>query len=181
MTFTPIERKPRPTLRANGVMRLRAEATPHYGTRITPLDAPGGRTVPEARAFSDGAPDPVPPLPAPPAGFPLGANKAARHKAAREATHALLRERWPAAFAKPVPLKVGIHHDIRAALPAIDVKALRDFLCGWTQRGAYRWALRLAGARRVDLAGQDAGPAFDLEREAAATVLSTNCGRQDGR
>jgi len=74
---------------------------------------------------------------------------------------ALLAERWPACLAifeqRRRPLKVGIHHDIIAALDGtVTAKELSAALRCYTGNAVYRSRLR-AGVIRVDLDGRPAG------------------------
>jgi hypothetical protein len=88
-------------------------------------------------------------------------NKRARRRARVRAVHVLLVERFPAVFAKPVPLAIGIYTELRAAMPIAELTTadLRAFLGCWTGRKAYQDALA-RGGRRIGLDGCDAGPAF---------------------
>jgi ProQ/FINO family len=81
-------------------------------------------------------------------------------EAAQTLAHTLL-ERYPAAFcAEPAavrPLKIGIDHDIRQALD-VGPTVVSEVLRGYTRRRAYRAALAVPGAMRVDLDGQPVAP-----------------------
>src|SRR5713226_8388029 len=72
-----------------------------------------------------------------------------------------LLERYPAAFhaeaAAVRPLKIGIDHDIRQALD-VAPRVVSEVLRGYTRRRAYRAALAVPGALRVDLHGQPVAP-----------------------
>ena len=72
-----------------------------------------------------------------------------------------LLERYPAAFcADPAavrPLKIGIDRDIQQAL-GVAPKIVHEVLSGYTHRRAYRAALAVPGAMRVDLHGQPVVP-----------------------
>ncbi len=72
-----------------------------------------------------------------------------------------LLERYPAAFcAEPAavrPLKIGIDHDIRQATD-VAPRVVSEVLRGYTRRRAYRAALAVPGALRVDLHGQPVAP-----------------------
>jgi hypothetical protein len=72
-----------------------------------------------------------------------------------------LLERYPAAFhaegAAVRPLKIGIDHDIRQALD-VAPRVVSEVLRGYTRRRAYRAALAVPGALRVDLHGQLVAP-----------------------
>src|SRR5712664_649029 len=69
--------------------------------------------------------------------------------------------RYPAAFhaegAAVRPLKIGIDHDIRQALD-VTPRVVSEVLRGYTRRRAYRAALAVPGALRVDLHGQPVAP-----------------------
>src|SRR6266567_6479655 len=72
-----------------------------------------------------------------------------------------LLERYPAAFhaegAAVRPLKIGIDHDIRQATD-VAPRVVSEVLRGYTRRRAYRAALAVPGALRVDLHGQPVAP-----------------------
>src|SRR5712691_9319136 len=72
-----------------------------------------------------------------------------------------LLARYPAAFhaeaAAVRPLKIGIDHDIQQALDVAS-KVVSEVLRGYTRRRAYRAALAVPGALRVDLHGQPVAP-----------------------
>jgi hypothetical protein len=72
-----------------------------------------------------------------------------------------LLERYPAAFhaaaAAVRPLKIGIDHDIQQALD-VAPRVVSEVLRGYTRRRAYRAALAVPGALRVDLHGQPVAP-----------------------
>ena len=55
------------------------------------------------------------------------------------------------------PLKIGIDRDIQQALD-VAPKIVREVLSGYTHRRAYRAALAVPGAMRVDLHGQPVAP-----------------------
>jgi sRNA-binding protein len=75
---------------------------------------------------------------------------------------ALLAEKWPACFSiyeqrRRRPLKIGIHHDIIAALDgAVTAKSLSAALRRYVSNAVYRRRLR-AGALRFDRDGRPAG------------------------
>ncbi len=81
-----------------------------------------------------------------------------------------LLERYPAAFhaegAAVRPLKIGIDHDIRQALD-VAPKVVSDVLRGYTRRRAYRAALAVPGALRVDLHGQPVAPVAPAHQHVA--------------
>ncbi|WP_371346509.1 ProQ/FINO family protein [Ancylobacter sp. IITR112] len=76
------------------------------------------------------------------------------------ATRALLAERFPRCFApkgEPKrPLKLGIHNDLRAAVPDISRRLIRIALDDYTTGNSYLRAMA-AGAARLDLDGWPAG------------------------
>jgi len=79
-----------------------------------------------------------------------------------------LQKRFPLAFPKnpapKVPLKVGIFNDLLAHVNelALTETELRDALQTWC-RGARYWACLTQGARRLDLAGQEAGQVTEAD------------------
>jgi ProQ/FINO family len=87
-------------------------------------------------------------------------------EAAQTLAHTLL-ERYPAAFcAEPAavrPLKIGIDHDIRQALD-VGPTVVSEVLRGYTRRRAYRAALAVPGAMRVDLDGQPVAPVTPVQQ-----------------
>jgi ProP effector len=72
----------------------------------------------------------------------------------------LLSDKFPLAFnryeRKRLPLKIGIHLDILAAVEGISPAELKLALRVYTANRLYRAQLR-AGAARIDLAGKAAG------------------------
>ncbi len=100
----------------------------------------------------------------------------ARHRERADALLAQMAQRWPAAFTTPVPLAVGIHRTIRAALRAEDPptpwRVLRLTLMWWASRTGYLQAVA-AGGSRVDLDGQPCGQITDNERERATAQLQS--------
>lgn len=67
-------------------------------------------------------------------------------------------------FAKPLPLKLGIHRDIKAAMPELSMTKIRRALAAVTRQDAYRQAL-VPGRQRFDLNAQPAGVVTDAEVE----------------
>jgi sRNA-binding protein len=91
------------------------------------------------------------------------------------------RQRWPAAFTKPVPLAVGISRHIKEALraedKAIDRKAIGVALHRWTMQGAYLRAI-VRGESRRNLDGSEAGLPDDAARQYAQKLLDERAARQ---
>ncbi|PZV37158.1 prop expression regulator [Mesorhizobium kowhaii] len=88
-----------------------------------------------------------------------------------------LSAKWPSAFnpKAPRPLKIGIHHDIRALDGELSDDELRRALRAYTRMA--RYVARLdAGAARVDLDGKPAGEVSDAD---AATAKALLCARKD--
>jgi sRNA-binding protein len=86
------------------------------------------------------------------------------------------RKRFPQAFTKkPQPLKLGIEHDLIAAMPDVpaeDVKAaLVWVITGESSIGAYLECL-IEGRPRVDLEGKAAGRVTAAEHAEAVRLLS---------
>jgi len=93
-----------------------------------------------------------------------------------------LLERYPAAFhaeaAAVRPLKIGIDHDIQQALDVAS-KVVSEVLRAYTRRRAYRAALAVPGALRVDLHGQGGAPVAP-EHQQLAQQGSRRPARQAG-
>jgi ProP effector len=71
---------------------------------------------------------------------------------------AKLAAQWPAAFAgTPRPLKIGVHNDILAAMPATDPRLLGFALRRHTNRSEYVDGALTAGTPRIDLNGEPCG------------------------
>jgi sRNA-binding protein len=86
-------------------------------------------------------------------------------------------ERWPAAFAKPVPLALGITRQISAAFQGEAPRKLRGAaLHRWTNQAAYLSAVARAEARR-NLDGTEAGIPDDATREHARNLLAERAAR----
>ena len=86
----------------------------------------------------------------------------------------VLAARYPAVFSngRPgVPLKVGIHLDIAAAVPLFDAHRIHRFLACWTRHPIYRKALS-AGATRRALDGSPAGQVTSEQAEHAKIALA---------
>lgn len=85
-----------------------------------------------------------------------------------------LAEKYPAAFPRDPravkPLKVGIHQDLRAALPEVSHGVLRKALSHHSRRLAYLRAL-IRGGDRVDLQGQPVEPVTPEQQALAAEKL----------
>ena len=92
---------------------------------------------------------------------------------------ALLRARWPAVFSVPVPLALGIQHEIRAGLEEAGVPSLRlrQALQHWTQGTGYLAAVA-AGQRRRHLDGTDAGEPDEAQREHARETFAQRAGQR---
>jgi sRNA-binding protein len=94
------------------------------------------------------------------------------------------RRRWPAAFARPVPLAVGISRHIKEALraegEAVDREAIGGTLHRWTMQGAYLRAVA-RGEMRRNLDGSAAGVPDDAARQQAQTLLDERAARRAER
>lgn len=78
-----------------------------------------------------------------------------------------LKEWFPAAFGRPRPLKVGIHDDLLARAPAISPLELSRALGFYCRTARYLKVLR-DGGPRIDLDGNESGPAVTPEQAAGA-------------
>jgi len=85
--------------------------------------------------------------------------------ASTEKTARTLAGKFPAAFSRPVPLKVGIFADLIAASD-ITPEALTAFLLRWCGDARYLAKIR-AGKSRVDLQGRKAGTITEQEESYA--------------
>jgi ProP effector len=65
-------------------------------------------------------------------------------------------------FAANLPLKIGIHRDIKAVMPELSMTKIRKALGAHTRQPGYRQAL-VPGRQRFDLEGQPAGVVTDAE------------------
>ena len=83
-----------------------------------------------------------------------------------------LAAQFPAAFARPVPLKVGIFADVLAATD-ITTEALTAFLLTWCGDPRYLAKIR-AGKSRVDLQGRKAGTVTEQEEAYAKMRAQEN-------
>jgi sRNA-binding protein len=81
-----------------------------------------------------------------------------------------IRQRFPAAFAKCQPLKIGIYDDIRAAMPEIASVRLLGALGFYTGRITYLTA-SVEGAARIDLDGCVAGTVTAVHAARAQLLL----------
>ena len=92
---------------------------------------------------------------------------------------ALLRARWPEVFSAPVPLAVGVKHEIREGLDeaGVPVAHLERALHHWTHRPVYLAAVA-AGQRRRHLDGTDAGEPDEAQREHARETLAQRAARR---
>jgi sRNA-binding protein len=101
-----------------------------------------------------------------------------------EATLADWRERWPAAFTKPVPLAVGISGQMEAVLrangTALDLKTFGMTIHSWTMQGAYLHAV-MRGETRRNLDGSEAGVPDDEARQQAKKLLDERAARRAER
>ncbi|TIU44224.1 MAG: prop expression regulator, partial [Mesorhizobium sp.] len=88
-----------------------------------------------------------------------------------------LSAKWPAAFnpKAPMPLRIGIHHDIRVLDGELSDDELRRALRAYTSMPRYLARLN-AGAVRVDLDGEPAGEVSDAEAASAKALL---CARKN--
>lgn len=97
-----------------------------------------------------------------------------RNKWAAE-TRALLVEKFPKCFAPKGedkrPLKIGIYHDIRAALPELPAMKLHPALYDYTSGATYLRNLIEAGAPRFDLNGEPSGIVTEMEAHFARLYL----------
>jgi ProP effector len=100
-------------------------------------------------------------------------------RAAGIAVLVMLMQNFPKVFApfsawKRLPLKIGIHDDIIAAMPGVAVSVTRTAMRIYTTTHAYQRSL-IEGAERIDLAGQPAGivtaDAAELARASLAGLL----------
>lgn len=93
------------------------------------------------------------------------------HNAATRRISAQLTERWPALFnaMKPVPLAVGIHAALHAAMPDITAGQLRRVLAPWCKRPRYLATLAV-GADRHGLEGIQ-GTVTEAQAADAAEML----------
>jgi hypothetical protein len=132
---------------------------------LAPQTAPSWRPI--LRLRTTPPPEPTGSQPAASAALPEAAeatsappSSSRRQRRCVEARELLtqLAERWPAAFADtPRPLKVGIHHDLRAVMSDVDPRVLRLALSQHTRRHEYITALLVAGTPRIDLEGNACG------------------------
>ncbi|MCT7377961.1 ProQ/FinO family protein [Chelativorans salis] len=83
-----------------------------------------------------------------------------------------LSAKWPKAFnpKAPRPLKIGIHHDIRALDGDLSDDELSTAMRAYTKIGNYLSKLR-AGAVRVDLNGKPAGEVSEADAAAANALM----------
>ena len=97
--------------------------------------------------------------------------RVARH-AKIAALHADWRNRFPAAFTKPVPLAIGIVRQIRQALPpGTGSRDVSRAVHRWTQRPSYLKAVARGEARR-NLDGSEAGVPDEAARDYARRTLA---------
>jgi sRNA-binding protein len=112
----------------------------------------------------------VKPAPAPP---PTPAKQPKPRKPPQSvlAAIAAFKAVWPQSFGAMKPLAVGIHRDVRAAMPELPATALGQAMRYHVGNPAYLSALAVPGAMRVDLDGSPVEPVSDIDREGAAQVL----------
>ena len=108
-----------------------------------------------------------------------------RAKADVQQLHALLMERFPAAFPKDYnaiqPLKIGIAADLLLRLgDTVDRKLLNCVLANQTSRDGYLLAV-LHGDVRIDLNGNPAGTISDDAKARARQRLAASVQRQQAR
>jgi sRNA-binding protein len=98
-----------------------------------------------------------------------------------EEMHGHWRQRWPAAFTKPVPLAVGFSGQMKAALRdegiTFDRKMFGIAIDAWTKQGAYLRAM-MRGEMRRNLDGSDAGLPDETSRMEAKRILDERAARQ---
>lgn len=133
------------------------EATPMPTLCLNPAVAAARRAAKAASAMPAPAAEPPTPTSASPATLP---NKHGRLKAELDALEAKLRRVWPHCFSTstnggsaPVPLAVGIRHDIAKHLSPDEQKLLPGVLHRWVKRKSYLKACVQSGAHRVGLDG----------------------------
>jgi hypothetical protein len=101
-----------------------------------------------------------------------------------EAMVADWRERWPAAFTKPLPLAAGFNGQMRAALRADgkleDRKSFGVAVHAWTMQGAHLYAV-MRGERRRNLDGSEAELPTEEARQEAKSMLAERAARRATR
>jgi sRNA-binding protein len=101
-----------------------------------------------------------------------------------EAMVADWRQRWPAAFTKPVPLAAGFTGHMRAALRADgqleNRKSFGVAVHAWTMQGAYLYAV-MRGERRRNLDGSEAELPTEEARQEAKRLLTERAARRAAR
>jgi sRNA-binding protein len=75
------------------------------------------------------------------------------------------------AFAQNLPLKIGIHRDVKAAMPELSMTRIRRALGAHTRQDAYRQAL-VPGRQRFDLEGKPAGVVTEKEAPASNVAVA---------
>jgi|SRR5690242_4604935 sRNA-binding protein len=118
----------------------------------------------------------------------LSANKRRilAYRAAQIEVLLLFRQRFPFAFARISthlwqPLKVGIHLDIAAALPDLDIATIGKALGFYTRDRRYRFACTLKDIQRVDLDGKPVGPVSPEHVANARCLLEKQAARDKAR
>ncbi len=103
-------------------------------------------------------------------------NSKSQWKSEAVKTLGILHERFPGCFAAPgqsyrVPIKVGIHADIAAALPDLSPVQIGRGLFLYTHDHRYLKAM-VAGRPRIDLSGRPSGVVSEVEAESASATLA---------
>ncbi|MCB1822218.1 MAG: ProQ/FinO family protein [Candidatus Competibacteraceae bacterium] len=91
-----------------------------------------------------------------------------------QALQSRLAATYPKVFTNdaPLPLKIGIHHDLLTRHPDLDPATLRRALKRYCERRKYQLALASEGAVRVDLDGQPTGEVLEDQRKFAKLKLN---------
>jgi sRNA-binding protein len=91
------------------------------------------------------------------------------------------QQRWPAAFATPVPLALGFSGQMKAALrdegTTFNRKMFGIAIDAWTKQGAYLRAI-IRGDVRRNLDGSEAGIPDEISRIEAQRILDERAARQ---
>jgi hypothetical protein len=128
------------------VLKLKLGRASAAAPKPAPVTAPSSKSVSAPTASSSAAPR------------ELEASEARRERILR--MRDTLIERWPNCFKGPeqakLPLKIGIHRDIKAIAPELSTKDLGTAIRHYVRDHQYRQAM-IAGAARFDLDGNPAG------------------------